>query len=137
MLRKLANVPISTVDAIIELGGGKILLIERKNPPFGWALPGGFLESNESLEDCLGREVEEETGLDVIELRQFHTYSKPGRDPRFQTISTVFVVKTKGKPFAGSDAKLLKIFEIDNLPPKKEFAFDHWQIIQDWLKKRY
>ena len=135
ILRKLSKVPIPTVDAIIELDKDRIFLIERKNPPFGWALPGGFLESNESLEDCLIREVREETSLEVTELEQFHTYSEPGRDPRFQTVSTVFIVKAKGAPSAQSDAKSLEAFDIKKLPLREEFAFDHWQIIQDWLKK--
>ncbi len=134
ILRKISRIPIPTVDAIIPISGSKILLIRRKNPPFGWALPGGFLEYNESLEDCVRREVEEETGLKVKELMQFHTYSKPGRDPRFHTVSTVFVVKTEGTPQAGSDARDFGIFPLDALPPKNNFAFDHWQIINDWIK---
>lgn len=135
ILRKLSHVPIPTVDAIIEIQPNKIVLIRRKNPPYGWALPGGFLEYNESLEDCVKREVLEETGLRVKSLEQFHTYSEPGRDPRFHTVSTVFVVKAQGKPKARSDAKSLRVFDINKLPPKEEFAFDHWQIIQDWIKK--
>ncbi len=134
ILRKISRIPIPTVDAIIPISGNKILLIRRKNPPFGWALPGGFLEYNESLEDCVKREVEEETGLKVKELMQFHTYSKPGRDPRFHTVSTVFVVKTEGIPRAGSDARDFGIFSLNALPAKNEFAFDHWQIINDWMK---
>lgn len=134
ILRKISRIPIPTVDAIIVFPGKKILLIKRKNPPFGWALPGGFLEYNESLEECVKREVEEEVGLKVKSLKQFHTYSQPGRDPRFHTVSTVFVVKTRGEPKAGSDARDFAIFHINSLPPKKNFAFDHWQIIRDWVK---
>ncbi len=136
ILRKLSNIPIATVDAIIEFKDGEIVLIERKNPPFGWALPGGFVELNESLEDTLTREVAEETGLKVLSMKQFHTYSAPGRDPRFQTITTVYIVKATGSPFADSDAKSLKIFKLDSLPPKESFAFDHWQIINEWLKTK-
>ena len=134
ILRKISRIPVPTVDAIITLPQNKILLIRRKNPPFGWALPGGFLEYNESLEECVKREVEEETGLKVTSLRQFHTYSQPGRDPRFHTVSTVFLVKTKGIPRAGSDARDFGIFKINALPSRKNFAFDHWYIIRDWLK---
>jgi ADP-ribose pyrophosphatase YjhB (NUDIX family) len=134
ILRKISRIPIPTVDAIIVFPGKRILLIRRKNPPFGWALPGGFLEYNESLEECVKREVEEEVGLKVKSLKQFHTYSQPGRDPRFHTVSTVFVVKTRGRPKAGSDARNFEIFNINSLPPKKNFAFDHWQIIRDWIK---
>lgn len=134
LLRKLSSFPIPTVDAIVEISKDEILLIRRKNPPQGWALPGGFVEYNESLEDCVSREVEEEIGLKVVELRQFRTYSAPARDPRFHTISTVFILKTKGRPKAGSDASSLRIFKLNQLPPKSEFAFDHWQIIQDWIE---
>ncbi|MDP8216094.1 MAG: macro domain-containing protein [Candidatus Kaelpia imicola] len=134
--RKLAQIPIPTVDAIIFTEENKVLLIERENPPYGLALPGGFLEYGESLEDCIRREVEEETSLRVIKLKQFHTYSAPGRDPRFHTVTTVFIVEVKGLPKAGSDAKAIKQFLLDKLPSKEDFAFDHWQILQDWLKTR-
>lgn len=137
ILRKLSKIPIPTVDAIIEIEKNKIILIKRNNPPYGWALPGGFVGYNESLEECVMREVEEETSLKVTDLKQFHTYSEPGRDPRFHTVSTVFIVKTKGSPFAKSDAKSFKIIDLKKLPPKREFAFDHWQIIRDWLKSRF
>ncbi|MDD5614134.1 MAG: NUDIX hydrolase [Candidatus Omnitrophica bacterium] len=127
--------PVPTVDGLIVLPKDRILLIKRKNPPYGWALPGGFLEPGESLEECLIREIEEETSLLVTGIEQFHTYSSPDRDPRLHTVSTVFIVKTKGLPKAKSDALSVGIFDIAKLPSKKEFAFDHWQIIQDWLKK--
>jgi len=123
--------PIPTVDIIIEMEGG-IVLIKRKNPPYGWALPGGFVEYGESLEDAAIREAKEETGLDVIELRQFHTYSAPDRDPRHHTISTVFTGKGRGPLKGSDDAVEAKIFTEDNLPD--EIAFDHRKILDDYFK---
>ena len=123
--------PIPTVDIIIEMEGG-IVLIKRKNPPYGWALPGGFVEYGESLEDAAIREAKEETGLDVVELRQFHTYSDPDRDPRHHTISTVFTGKGRGFLKGSDDAVEAKIFTEDNLPD--EIAFDHRKILDDYFK---
>lgn len=131
MTHKLGNGPFLTVDAIIEIEGG-IVIIERSNPPFGFALPGGFVDYGESLEQAVAREAKEETGLDLADLRQFHTYSDPERDPRFHTVGTVFIAKGKGKPKAGDDAaalKVVKLSEIENI----EFAFDHKKIIKDYL----
>jgi len=122
--------PIPTVDIIIEMEGG-IVLIKRKNPPYGWALPGGFVEYGESLEDAAIREAKEETGLDVVELRQFHTYSAPDRDPRHHTISTVFTGKGRGVLKGSDDAVEAKIFTEDNLPD--EIAFDHRKILDDYF----
>lgn len=130
--QKLQKGPFTTVDAIIELDEG-IVIIERSNPPFGFALPGGFVDYGESLEDAVTREVKEETDLDAVELKQFHTYSEPDRDPRFHTIGTVFLVKTKGKPKAGDDAKAIRIVKLNEIL-KLDFAFDHKKIIQDYLK---
>lgn len=126
--------PYSTVDLIIEMDKG-IVLIERSNPPYGWALPGGFLDYGESLEEAAAREAKEETSLDLMGLRQFHTYSKPGRDPRFQTITTVFLARGRGKPKAGDDAKAFKIVPFDELP-KLTFAFDHKEIVMEYLDAR-
>lgn len=132
--QKLQNGPFTTVDAIIEINGG-IVIIERSNPPFGFALPGGFVDYGESLEDAVKREAKEETGLDLLELKQFHTYSDPSRDPRFHTVGTVYIGKAKGRPKAGDDAKgarIVKLGEIKNLT----FAFDHKKIIEDYLYYR-
>jgi ADP-ribose pyrophosphatase YjhB (NUDIX family) len=96
--------PVVTVDAIIEIDGG-IVLIKRKNPPAGWAIPGGFVDYGETLEEAVCREMEEETGLNVNLSRQFHTYSDPKRDPRHHTISTIFIATASGEPNAGDDAK--------------------------------
>jgi len=132
-MEKMTNNPIPTVDIIIDNGEG-IVLIERRNPPFGWALPGGFCELGESVETGAFREAEEETGLKVENLKQFHVYSAPKRDPRFQTISVVFTATTDKEPKADSDAKDAKFFLKDNLP--KEIAFDHKQIIEDYFRKK-
>lgn len=130
--KKLQNGPFTTVDAIIEIGGG-IVLIERSNPPFGWALPGGFVDYGESLEEAVIREAKEETDLDLTEVKQFHTYSEPNRDPRFHTIGTVFLAQAKGKPKAGDDAKNLKVVKLNEIQ-NLEFAFDHKKIIQDYIR---
>jgi len=132
VIQKLQKGPFSTVDAIIEIEEG-VVLIKRSNPPFGWALPGGFVDYGESLENAVAREMKEETGLDLEELRQFHTYSEPDRDPRFHTICTVFLAKGKGKPKAGDDAAALKVVKLDEIE-KMEFAFDHRIILEDYIK---
>ena len=129
---KLQNGPFTTVDAIIELEDG-IVIIERSNPPFGWALPGGFVDYGESLEQAVIREAKEETGLDLVDLKQFHTYSDPDRDPRFHTIGTVFTARAKGTPKAGDDAAALKIVKKAEIL-KLDFAFDHKKILEDYIK---
>lgn len=128
---KLQHGPFTTVDAIIEVDDG-IVIIERSNPPFGWALPGGFVDYGESLEDAVKREAKEETNLDLFDIKQFHTYSDPARDPRFHTIGTVFIAKAKGRPQAGDDAAGLKVVKLSELK-KLSFAFDHGKIIEDYL----
>jgi len=128
---KLSGGPYVTVDAIIEMPEG-IVIIKRSNPPFGWALPGGFVDNAESLEDAVIREAKEETDLDLIQLKQFHTYSDPARDPRFHTIGTVFIAKAKGIPKAGDDAADIKVIKVSQIE-KLEFAFDHKKILQDYL----
>jgi len=122
--------PLSTVDIIIEYKDG-IVLIERKNSPFGWALPGGFVEYNETLEATAIREAKEETGLDLVNLKQFHAYSAPDRDPRHHTIATVFTARGKGNLCADTDAKNATVFQKENLP--ESFAFDHKKIIGDFF----
>jgi ADP-ribose pyrophosphatase YjhB (NUDIX family) len=122
------------VDIIIRYMDG-ILLIKRRNPPFGWALPGGFVDYGESLEEAAVREAREETGLAVTLLGQFHTYSDPSRDPRQHTISTVFCAEASGKADAGDDAADLGIFREGNLPDT--MAFDHKQILNDYFTGRY
>ncbi len=126
--------PVPTVDIIIEYMGG-IVLIRRKNPPEGWALPGGFVDYGETLEEAAVREAKEETGLDVRLIRQFHSYSDPSRDPRQHTISTVFVAAASGKAAAGDDAGEIGIFGRPDLPD--ELAFDHREILEDYYTGRY
>jgi len=126
--------PIPTIDLIIEYNKG-IILINRKNPPEGWALPGGFVDYGESLEAAAVREAKEETGLEVELLRQFHAYSDPKRDPRHHTITIVFIAKAKGKAIAGDDAKEIGLFNKDTLPD--QLAFDHRDIINDYFTGRY
>ncbi len=125
--------PIPTVDIIIEIGSKGVILIKRKNPPFGWAIPGGFVDYGESLEKAAIREAKEETNLDVKLIRQFHTYSDPERDPRHHSISTVYIAKGKGKPKAKDDALEIGIFNESNLPD--EIAFDHRSILSDYFKR--
>lgn len=128
---KLYKNPLPTVDIIIEINGG-IVLIKRKNPPHGWAIPGGFVDYGETLEKAAVREAKEETGLDVTLAGQMHTYSDPGRDPRFHTISTVFIASAVGTPHAADDAAEAVIFYRDNLPL---LAFDHKKILDDYFSR--
>ena len=122
--------PLLTVDVIIRYQGG-IVLIERKNPPPGWALPGGFAEIGESLERAAMREAKEETSLDVTLVEQFYAYSKPDRDPRFHTASVVFIGDGKGVLDGRDDAREARVFTENALPG--QIAFDHSQIISDYF----
>ena len=138
--------PFPTVDIIIEMTPspqreqalGKetgILLINRKNLPRGWALPGGFVDYGESLESAAVREALEETALKVDLIYQLGAYSDPKRDPRHHTISVVFVARAAGEPRAHDDAKDVDIFYRDSLP--QHLAFDHRKILQDYFNKTY
>jgi 8-oxo-dGTP diphosphatase len=117
---------------VIRIPGRGIVLIERKNPPYGWALPGGFVDYGESLEAAAHREALEETGLELEGMEQFRAYSDPGRDPRQHTVSVVFTALGKGDPLAADDAKHLEVFPQDRLPDT--LAFDHAQILSDYLE---
>jgi 8-oxo-dGTP diphosphatase len=123
--------PLPTVDIIIELTGGGVVLIERKNIPHGWALPGGFVDYGESLEAAAVREAKEETSLEVQLIEQFYTYSDPSRDPRKHTISTVYIATAQGIPQGADDAKRAKIFTKDQLP--NPIVFDHPRILSDYF----
>lgn len=129
MSKKLRN-PLPTVDIIIDIGGG-VVLIERKNPPDGWAIPGGFVDYGESLEAAAIREAKEETSLHVGLDEQFYTYSDPDRDPRHHTISTVYIATAQGEPTAADDAKAASIFFEGQLP--EPLVFDHPQILRDYF----
>ena len=122
--------PFPTVDIILEVPGEGIVLIERKNPPYGWALPGGFVDYGESLETAAAREAKEETGLEVEDLRQFRAYSDPARDPRHHTVTNVFIAVGRGTPKAADDALHLEVFPLEGLP--ELLAFDHGRILADY-----
>lgn len=122
-----------TVDMIIRYKGG-IVLVKRKYEPLGWAMPGGIVEPDETLEHAAVREAKEETNLDIRLIRQLHTYSDPKRDKRWHSITTVFIAEGEGELIAGDDAADALVFNIDSLP---ELAFDHKQILMDYHNGEY
>lgn len=124
--------PVPTVDIIIERGS-EIILIKRKNPPYGWALPGGFVDYGESLEDAAIREAQEETGLTISNLKLLGCYSDPSRDSRMHTITTVFIATGTGIPCAADDAVELQVFSIEALP--SPLCFDHAEILSDYRNR--
>lgn len=125
--------PVPTVDIIIEQPDG-IVLIERRNPPHGWALPGGFVDYGESLEEAAVREAREETSLEVYSLKLLGCYSDPARDERLHTISTVYIAQGSGILRSGDDAVQAAVFSPHDLP--SPICFDHAQIIRDYLAAR-
>lgn len=125
--------PLLAADTIIELAehpGRPIVLIERLNPPFGWAIPGGFVDIGESLEHAAVREAKEETGLDVKLKILLGIYSKLQRDPRGHTVTAVYIAEATGTPIAADDAKDVCWVGLDQLP--KALAFDHAQVLDDY-----
>lgn len=134
----MIKTPHLSVDGIIKLYDNKenfsgIILIERLNKPFGLAIPGGFVDIGESVENALVREMKEETSLDVEIQSLQNVYSNPNRDPRFHTASVVYVCKAYGEPKACDDAKEIFIYDLESLPLDK-LVFDHKEIIEDFLK---
>ncbi|MCB2193728.1 MAG: NUDIX hydrolase [Deltaproteobacteria bacterium] len=128
--------PYPTVDVIIELDepGRPIVLVQRANPPLGWALPGGFVDYGESLETAARREAAEETGLTVELVAVLGAYSDPGRDPRQHNLSVVFVGRASGEPRGGDDAALARAF--DPAEPPQPLCFDHGLILSHYLAWR-
>jgi ADP-ribose pyrophosphatase YjhB (NUDIX family) len=124
--------PRLAADCIILIDG-KVLLIHRKNEPVGWALPGGFVEYGETVEEAVRREMKEETGLNLDDLRQFRVYSDPGRDRRGHVVSVVFTARGVGKPEAGDDADRYRLIDLDDIP-EEELVFDHAQILKDFVQ---
>jgi 8-oxo-dGTP diphosphatase len=127
--------PDPTVDAIIALPGDRIVLIERRWPPHGWALPGGFVEVGETVEDACIREAQEETGLAIRLTALLGVYSNPARDPRRHTVGIVFVAEATGEPVGGDDAASARAFAIAELSGLT-LAFDHGLILEDYLAFR-
>jgi 8-oxo-dGTP diphosphatase len=123
------NGPVATADVILERNE-QVLLVRRKWPPPGWALPGGFVDAGERVGEAAVREAKEETGLDVRLVALLHIYSDPARDPRRPTLSAVFVVEGDGEPTGGDDAAEARWFPLDGLPT--DLAFDHAQILSDY-----
>lgn len=129
--------PLLAADAIIELinlPGKPIVLIERRNEPFGWAIPGGFVDVGESLEAAAVREAKEETSLDIELSALLGIYSNPIRDPRGHTVTAVYVAQSTGTPMAADDAKNLDLYSLDRLP--SPLAFDHQMVLADYQRYR-
>jgi 8-oxo-dGTP diphosphatase len=126
--------PLPTVDVIAEMPQGGVVLVRRKYPPLGWALPGGFVEAGETAAAAARRELREETGLDVELIELFHVYSDPARDPRGPTMGVVFIGQASGTPDGTDDAAEARAFAIDALPAP--LAFDHGLILADYRRYR-
>ncbi len=124
--------PVPTVDVVVHEPGRGVVLIERRNPPLGWALPGGFVDWGETVEAAAVREAAEETGLDVALTGLLGVYSDPARDPRMHTMSTVFTARARDPEAlrAGDDAASARFFPLDALP---DLAFDHARILSDFM----
>lgn len=124
--------PLVATDCIIRYEGG-IILIERKYPPLGWAIPGGMVEIGETVEQAVRREMKEETNLEMEDLRLFGVYSDPSRDPRFHVVSIVYTADGIGELKEGDDAKVARVFKLDELP--EQIVFDHLTIIRDYFNR--
>jgi 8-oxo-dGTP diphosphatase len=129
--------PLLAVDVIVEMTdrpGRPVVLVSRRNPPLGWAIPGGFVDVGESVEHAAVRELKEETGLDIVELSLFGVYSDPDRDPRGHTVSVVFTAAAAGTPLAGDDAGQVMVVLPQDTPTT---VFDHAQILSDYCRTRH
>ncbi len=126
--------PVPTVDVIIRRDD-TVLLIARKNPPHGWALPGGFVDYGETVEQAARREIREETGLILDDITLFGVYSDPQRDPRQHTLSVVFTAECGDEPRAGDDAAEARWFPLDQLP--SPLCFDHGRILTDYARRHF
>lgn len=125
--------PLVAVDAIIETSPGTVVLVKRRNPPLGWALPGGFVDVDEDTDTAVAREACEETSLTLHDVRPFGCYSTPGRDPRGHTVSIVYTARASGSPRGGDDAAEARVFALTELP---SLAFDHADILADYAARR-
>lgn len=127
---RLYRNPVPTVDVVIPAPENRVVLIRRRNPPHGWALPGGFVDYGESVEQAAMREAREETGLQVRLKALLGVYSHPERDPRQHTLSVVFLAEAEdlSQMTAGDDAGRIGLFPLDELP---DLAFDHRRILKD------
>jgi len=129
--------PLLAADALIELidqPGRPIVLIERKNPPYGWAIPGGFVDIGETVETTAVREAMEEVSLPVTLRGLLGIYSSPSRDPRGHTVTAIYVAQATGTPVAADDAKAVGVFMLDQLP--SPLAFDHAMVLEDFRRYR-
>jgi len=131
--------PLLTVDIIVELDGETsdqnnvmIVLIKRKHPPYGWALPGGFVDIGETLQQAAVREAKEEITLDVELRTLLGCYSNPSRDARGHTVSAVYIARASGTPVAADDAAEVLLVNRHNFP--EDMAFDHGVILKDYLR---
>ncbi|MBI1422874.1 MAG: NUDIX domain-containing protein [Gammaproteobacteria bacterium] len=129
--------PLLAADALIELvdvPGRPIVLIERKNPPYGWAIPGGFVDIGETVETTAVREAFEEVSLHVHLRGLLGIYSSPQRDPRGHTVTAIYIAEASGRPVAADDAKNVGVFTLDQLP--SPLAFDHAMVLEDYRRYR-
>lgn len=129
MIEANCSHPLLAVDAVVTFDG-KVVLIRRKNPPEGWALPGGFVESGETVEQAVRRELCEETGLKLEDLRQWRVFSEPDRDPRRHVISLCFTASGRGSPEAATDAEEVGLFSLQ--APWPDLVFDHRTILEQY-----
>ncbi|MEZ0361203.1 MAG: NUDIX hydrolase [Hydrogenobacter sp.] len=134
---KKPQTPLLAVDGVVRLWKETtfrgIVLIERLYPPYGFALPGGFVQIGETVEEAVIREIKEETGLDASIRKLLGVYSHPNRDPRFHVASVVFILDAEGSPSAGDDAKKVHIFKLEDIPFDK-LVFDHGSILWDFIR---